>query len=264
MRYRPLKLLSVVHYHQSPKTQPSPHAIGKGIAVVELVTKGRGWAFHNDEWREVLPGSLLWQLPGDQTIGRSDPEDPYSCLAVWFTFSKETSHRVPRFSIWHDVGEAVDLTERAIGHFLDESFDRDALMGYLFARLYFCAVVYHHERERQGISEPLRIARSLIDTRYADPIKVVDLAKAAGWSVAHLHDQFRLAYGSTPRQEILNRRLKASKELLVGSGLSIKEIAGKTGFTHSSAFCSSFRARFGLTPKAYRDAYFFGTGMRIG
>jgi AraC-like DNA-binding protein len=48
-------------------------------------------------------------------------------------------------------------------------------------------------------------------------------------------------------------RLKKAVELLV-SGCSIKEVAGKIGYSQSSAFVEMFRRTFGTTPKAWISA----------
>jgi AraC-like DNA-binding protein len=51
-------------------------------------------------------------------------------------------------------------------------------------------------------------------------------------------------------------------ELISNSSLSIKEIAEKTGFEHSSHLCMEFKKHFGITPgngvKKFR--YSAGTG----
>ncbi len=261
---RPSELLSVAHYHQRPGTQPAAHAIRPDVELVELVTGGRGWIQHEGEWIEALPGSLFWHIEGDRTIERSDPEEPYSCLAVRMRRPGSSSRCVPRVSYWHDLDEVSKLTEEAIRLFLDEDFAEEPLLDYLYSKLRLQALLYHFRRERADIAAPLRLARSIIEKRYAEPIKVSDLARAAGWSVAHLHDRFQAAYGATPRQVILERRLSSAREQLLSSGQSIKEIAAKTGFTHSSAFCSAFRRRYGSTPKSYRDSYYYGVGLERG
>lgn len=253
---RPAKLQSMVHYHQMQGTQPVPHPVSDGGEIVEVVTSGRGWVLHEGDWIEVVPGSLLWHIGGDKTIGRSDPDEPYSCFAVRME-GASTERHVPRFSFWPDVGKVVALAEETIRMFLDESFDRESLLDYLYSKLRYQSLLYEYRRESIVISEPLRLVKSMIDARYAEPLRIEVLARSAGWSVPHLHHCFRAAYGSTPRQMILDRRLRAAREQLVGTGYSIKEIAANTGFTHSSAFCSSFRKVVGMTPKAYRDTYYF-------
>ncbi len=257
----PIKLRSLAHYHQEPKAQLVPYCIPEGLEVVELMTRGRGWLLHEGEWVEVLPGMLLWHVEGDQTIGRSDPDAPYSCLAVRMESSVGAKRRVPRLSYWHDATAITQLTDEVIGLFLDESFDDALLLDYLYSKLILEATLYHLHREKAGVPEPLREIRAFIETRYAEAIRVSDLARSIGWSVSHLHDRFKRVYGTTPRQELLERRLRAARELLVSTGLSIKQVAAATGFTHSSAFCSSFRVRFEVTPKAYRNACFFGYGV---
>ena len=47
-------------------------------------------------------------------------------------------------------------------------------------------------------------------------------------------------------------RLEKSKELLENSKLSISEIAYSTGFSSPNYFSTSFKNKFGKTPKEYR------------
>ncbi len=240
-----------------PGTQPSAYPVQASGEIVEVVTKGRGWVWEGDEWMEVRPGAMLWHVDGDTTIGKSDPKAPYSCLAVRME-GNEGGRPFARFSSWPDLGELVSFTDEAIRMFLDETFDRECLLDYLYSKLRYQHLLYLHRRENLLLPEPLRVVKASIETRFAEPLRVESLAREAGWSVPHLHERFRETYGSSPRQMILDRRLRAAREHLVGTGYSIKEIAALTGFTHSSAFCSSFRKAFGVTPKAYRDAYYFG------
>ncbi|MDQ8180870.1 AraC family transcriptional regulator [Pelagicoccus sp. SDUM812005] len=251
------ELRSVVHYHQMPGTQPSPHPVVEGWQIVEVVTSGRGWVMHGGDWVEVRPGALLWHVEGDQTIGKSDPQEPYSCFAIRIQ-GVSGERPVPHLSSWPEVGEVVSLAEETIRMFLDEQFDRKVLLEYLYSKLRYESQLYEHRREVAGVPEPLRLVRSLIESRYAEPLKVEALASAAGWSVPHLHERFRSVFGTSPRQMILDCRLRSAREQLVGTGYSIKEVAANTGFTHSSAFCSAFRKATGMSPKAYRDAYYFG------
>ncbi|MCH6255799.1 helix-turn-helix transcriptional regulator [Puniceicoccaceae bacterium K14] len=256
-RRRPTILSSIVHYHQMPGTQPLGQTLSKEWEIVEVVTSGRGWVYDSGKWVEVLPGAVLWHIQGDDTIGRSDPEAPYSCFAIRMDGGACERH-VPRFSYWPDVAQAIELAEETIGMFLNESIDRQTLLDYLYSKIRYEVLAFEHRRERSVVPEPLKVVKSMIESRYSDPLKVNDLAKAAGWSVAHLHERFRGEFGVSPRQMILDRRLRSAREHLVGTGFSIKEIAAKTGFTHSATFCSTFKKLTGMTPKAYRDSYYFG------
>ena len=57
-------------------------------------------------------------------------------------------------------------------------------------------------------------ARDLADARYAEPITVDDMARAAGLSRAHFSVEFRRTFGETPHAYLLTRRLERAASLL--------------------------------------------------
>ncbi len=54
-------------------------------------------------------------------------------------------------------------------------------------------------------------AKDLADARYADPLAVPDLARAARLSPAHFSREFRRAFGESPHQYLLTRRLERAR-----------------------------------------------------
>src|SRR5207302_2698990 len=57
-------------------------------------------------------------------------------------------------------------------------------------------------------------AKDLIDARYREPLEVPTLARAAHLSPAHFSREFRRAFGETPHQYLLTRRLERAAALL--------------------------------------------------
>lgn len=82
-----------------------------------------------------------------------------------------------------------------------------------------------------------------------------DLARAVGVSERHLHRILRKAMGVTPHELMLRLRIEAAGEQLAGTDLKIAEIAVDNGFCDQSAFTKHFRARTGLTPRAFRKRH---------
>jgi transcriptional regulator GlxA family with amidase domain len=65
--------------------------------------------------------------------------------------------------------------------------------------------------------------------------------------------RFRAATGTSPYAHRASRRLDAATGMLVHTGLSVRDIAAATGFTDERHLIRRFRARTGLTPRAFRD-----------
>jgi len=98
-------------------------------------------------------------------------------------------------------------------------------------------------------------AKDLIDARYRDPLDVPALARAAHLSPAHFSREFRRAFGETPHQYLLTRRLERAAELLRRTDHSVAEICFDVGLTSVGSFTTSFGRAYGMSPTAYRAAY---------
>ena len=98
-------------------------------------------------------------------------------------------------------------------------------------------------------------ARDLADVRYAEPIRVADMARAAGLSPAHFSRAFRQAFGETPHQYLLTRRLERAAALLRSTDRTVTDICLLVGLESVGSFTTSFRRMFGRTPTAYRAAH---------
>ena len=98
-------------------------------------------------------------------------------------------------------------------------------------------------------------AKDLADSRYREPLDVPALARAAHLSPAHFSREFRRAFGETPHQYLLTRRLERAAALLRSTDHSVAEICLEVGLRSLGSFTTSFRRAYGLTPTAYRAAF---------
>ncbi len=95
-------------------------------------------------------------------------------------------------------------------------------------------------------------ARDLADARYAEPLEVSDLAHAAGLSQAHFSREFRAAFGESPHQYLLTRRLERAAALAahhrqLGGGDLLRGGPEQRRLVHHQ-----LRRMFGMSPTAYR------------
>ena len=98
-------------------------------------------------------------------------------------------------------------------------------------------------------------AKDLIDARYREPLDVPALARAAHLSPAHFSREFRRAFGETPHQYLLTRRLERAGALLRSTDRSVADVCMTVGLTSVGSFTTSFGRVFGLSPMAYRAAF---------
>ena len=81
-----------------------------------------------------------------------------------------------------------------------------------------------------------------------------EIANHLGISEVYLRKLFLSHYGTTPRQYILDARIRKAKQLLVDTPLTVSEIAEKCGFSSVYHFCRAFKARAEQTPTQYAAA----------
>lgn len=98
-------------------------------------------------------------------------------------------------------------------------------------------------------------AKDLADARYFEPLAVADLARAARLSPAHFSREFRRAFGESPHQYLLTRRLERAAALLRNTDRSVIEICFAVGLSSVGSFTTSFRRMYGTTPLAYRASF---------
>lgn len=101
----------------------------------------------------------------------------------------------------------------------------------------------------------LQRAKDLADRRYAEPIRVADMAAAAGLSQAHFSREFRKAFGETPHGYLLTRRLERAASLLRSTDRTVTDICFMVGLSSVGSFTTCFGRLFGMTPTAYRAAH---------
>lgn len=85
-------------------------------------------------------------------------------------------------------------------------------------------------------------------------LSVATMADAVNLSASHFSRAFRLSFGLPPREWLTQRRIEAAQKRLGGTKDSVAQIATDLGYRTSSQFCRAFRARVGVSPRAYRRA----------
>jgi len=94
-------------------------------------------------------------------------------------------------------------------------------------------------------------ARGILESAGSDRITSDQLEAATGQSRFALARQFRAAYGVSPHQYLLGRRLRFARRLIAG-GAGLAQTAALCGFADQSHLTRHFVRRLGLTPGDFR------------
>ena len=101
-------------------------------------------------------------------------------------------------------------------------------------------------------SHAQRIARAidLVKRRFAEPLRVEDIARAAAMSPSSFHQHFKQVTTMSPLQYQKQLRLHHARGLMLGQGLDVAEAGHRVGYESASQFSREYRRLFGAPPRA--------------
>ncbi len=95
---------------------------------------------------------------------------------------------------------------------------------------------------------------NFIRAHLTERLRVTDLARHVGLSASALAHAYPTLAGESPHRTIQRLKLEAAKRLLLQDSLSVKEAAGKLGFSSEFHFSRLFKRLEGIAPQHYRRA----------
>ena len=105
-------------------------------------------------------------------------------------------------------------------------------------------------------------AIAMIDTRFAEPLTLEQLADSVHMNRNYFSTLFSQRMGCPASEYIVRRRLRHALQLLMGTDASVISIALDSGFRNVSYFNRAFKAQFGVSPGKYREQVRQTEGIR--
>ncbi|MBQ8605171.1 MAG: helix-turn-helix transcriptional regulator [Clostridia bacterium] len=126
-----------------------------------------------------------------------------------------------------------------------------------------CAILLHkiisamavcEEEKVYGKPDDATVMKEYIDTNYTKVVSNKELADLIYKSESQTIRIFKKAFGKTPYDYSLERKLLAAKQMLKSTGMPVRDIASALGFTNEHYFSSCFKKHEGITPLKYRKS----------
>lgn len=111
-------------------------------------------------------------------------------------------------------------------------------------------------RRRTSISkadeENLKAAADYINHHFGFPVSSEQLCRIAYMGNTTLRTKFKEYFGCSITDYIIQKRIDQAQHLLIGTELSIAEIAQAVGYNRPESFAKQFKRLTGLLPREYR------------
>ena len=128
-----------------------------------------------------------------------------------------------------------------------------------FLRLLSCMTRLDTSGRNDHNEQYYQQALEYISNNYSYNLKIQDIADYIGVDRTYLYKIFMREAQISPKQYLLQYRIRAAAKLLQTQNYNVTEIAYSCGFRDSAAFCYHFRQQIGMTPRQYREKIRSGT-----
>ena len=107
--------------------------------------------------------------------------------------------------------------------------------------------------DASGVASCVRYVAEYLSLHYRERVQIAALAAGVGVSRSYLSVSFRKAFGCSPQQFLVRRRITKAQELLRTTSLSVSGVAAAVGYGDQLAFSKLFKRSCGVSPTGYRE-----------
>jgi len=226
--------------------------------LMHFVLSGKGVYQVEGKAYELETGGVFLIKPYELTYYKADDKMPWEY--VWVAFDGAEAERllhqyqlsgsgyVCRFQ---DMEKTREYLFKLCNDYNKQGHNQEALIGWFY--LIFSTMLRDVFYETGNEAGYYQEAEKYIRHNYGYDINVNEIAGHIGIDRTYLYKIFKKYTGKSPKQYLTFCRLKAAKDMLDNTLLSITEIALSCGFHDSSVFCKNFLKDTKMNPQKYRQ-----------
>ena len=106
-------------------------------------------------------------------------------------------------------------------------------------------------RLRESDMRQLAAVKARIDADFAQPLTRDELASWAGVNRTKLSEGFRVMFGATLHDYLVDCRMNAARALLL-QGITVADVAERVGYQDRGSFSKLFKRLHGVSPSDYQ------------
>lgn len=211
------------------------------------------------------PGDILVYNAGvahDECADPKDGMDIFSCSIGGVKFHDLPAHTLFAPQICPVIQDGVYAAELEallsvlyMARLSKEPRDKEMTehLLYLILLLVRKAAEQHATPSHKESEDWAKEIQNYIDAHYLEDITVADISEALHTSRYYLSHVFKRAFGYSPMQYVIRRRIGEAQSWLLMSDKSVTDIAYLVGYNSASNFNNAFQKMIGISPQRYRE-----------
>lgn len=234
----------------------------RSYQLIHFVLIGKGELHINEHIFQLSAGDAFIIPSGKVSYYEADKNDPWhyawiSFLGInsqMYTYQLMTStddtyiiHNLDTDKYKAYIFEMLALRGDTTSHYFKANSIMLNIMSLLFEDIEF-------NEDNWGKESVVDEVKFYLDVNYAEKIKLQDTARSFGVHPNYLTRIFHQKYGISPKQYLIDLKLKKACRLLTTTELSISVIASSLGFDDQLAFSKIFKKEHFLPPSEYRKS----------
>jgi AraC-like DNA-binding protein len=234
-----------------------------------LVVQGAKWVMYGNKRFDYRAGQALVvnvEMPLFGRVAEASPSQPYLGVIiefdpavmreVWAGLNRPLEQRDGESGLFvTDIeGPLADCTLRLV-HLLETPQAIPALSGLIMREICYWLLTGPHGGEiaktvlTNGHTQNVISAIHLLRSRFAEQVRIEDLALAARMSPSAFHRQFKALTSMTPLQYQKQLRLIEARRLMVKDQVNVETAAFRVGYESPSQFSREYARMFGSPPR---------------
>jgi len=239
------------------------HAFGPMMRtqyVLHYVVSGKGIFRTKNTVHHLTAGQAFLITPDQVTYYEADKDAPWEYIWIGFdgTDVPQMMKKVgftekdPIYRGEPD-GRLEGLMTKIVDVFTNDQNDKFNILALYYSILAFLqsGTVARKHGEKGYVEKAL----DYIHHNYMYRIRIEDIARYVGLDRTYLFKLFVKNVGTAPQEYLIRYRLEHAANLLKETKLSTSQIACSCGFRDSPSFCKHFKARYKISPLAYRKKH---------
>ncbi len=235
-----------------------------------ITVQGAKWATFGDQRLDYGAGQALVvsvEMPAFGTVAEASPSEPYLGVILELDFAvmrevmdeletpPEASSKVGRGVFVTDFDGPLEDCALRMVHLLDTPKAIPVLYPAIMREISYWLLTGPHGGDvvkmtlTNSHAQRVISAIHLLRDRFAEPVRIEELALVAQMSPSAFHRQFKAVTSMTPLQYQKQLRLLEARRLMVSDAINVETAAFQVGYESPSQFSREYSRMFARSPR---------------